>query len=407
MPPAEEPVLLTIPVASIRVMEGRKRTFNAKDERLQIFVDSIKKEGVVHPICVRKAASGDGYELVAGRKRLWASKQLGRETIPATVRQTPDSEAVFISRIENFCRGHLDPAQQALELQGLLKEYENIYGSDPGKSASGAAGLSKVESRLGQKGFKKKSEPTPDIIPPMLSDSVSLSIGEAKPDADSSNVNDKISAPQPQAFSSILANESGMNQRSAQRQIKIAKTFSQDQLTVLALCDATQEELLEIAGFNDPARVERACRSLVLHNDVRRAIEESAVVPPEPVLTPEEKKEVDEKKMDDKTWLKVVCGPFRERLQNTSAYDRDALFYRHDQSHRGVHRLQAKHDLLKGREKGYSPLINQTIRVLFVEHPRNWLLCAECLGENNNKPNCGDCGGCGYRIKQTNLPKRS
>jgi hypothetical protein len=99
----------------------------------------------------------------------------------ATVCGAPNFETTFITRIENFRRGHLAPAQQALELQGLLKEYEKIYGSDPGKAASGAAGLSKVESRPGQKGFKKKPEPMLDDSPPMLSADSALSIGEMNP----------------------------------------------------------------------------------------------------------------------------------------------------------------------------------------------------------------------------------
>ncbi len=78
----------------------------------------------MHPIIVRKL--GDGYELIAGRKRLWAVKQLGLKTIASSVREASDIDVAVISRIENYCRGHLSPVQQALELQGILKEYERL-----------------------------------------------------------------------------------------------------------------------------------------------------------------------------------------------------------------------------------------------------------------------------------------
>ena len=67
-------------VKLIRVPEDRRKSFDKVDEKNQLFVDSIRRVGVLQPIDVRKI--DDHYQLVFGRRRLWAVKQLGLPTIP-------------------------------------------------------------------------------------------------------------------------------------------------------------------------------------------------------------------------------------------------------------------------------------------------------------------------------------
>lgn len=92
--------------------------------RLEELAQSIRIKGVIQPILVRpKSDSGNEYELVAGERRLKASKLAGFDRIPAVVRPVRDSDLLEIALIENIQRDDLNAIEEARAYQTLLEEH--------------------------------------------------------------------------------------------------------------------------------------------------------------------------------------------------------------------------------------------------------------------------------------------
>jgi len=115
----EESGLLEVPVAAI-APNPRQPRGGFDEESLVGLARSIQEVGVLQPIVVRPTA--EGYELVAGERRLRAAKVAGLATIPAVVRQTDDTEALREALIENIHREDLAPLEMAAAFQELLEE---------------------------------------------------------------------------------------------------------------------------------------------------------------------------------------------------------------------------------------------------------------------------------------------
>ena len=83
--------------------------------------DSIKKYGVIQPLIVRK--QGSRYEIIAGERRWRAAKMAGLREVPVIIKNYTDQEIVEISLIENIQRENLNPIEEALAYQTLIKEF--------------------------------------------------------------------------------------------------------------------------------------------------------------------------------------------------------------------------------------------------------------------------------------------
>ncbi|HUG88889.1 MAG TPA: ParB/RepB/Spo0J family partition protein [Actinomycetota bacterium] len=111
--------LLEIPLAAISPNARQPReTFD--EEGIASLASSIREVGVLQPIVVRRHE--DGYELVAGERRLRAAKQAGLATIPAVIRDTDDIDSLREAIIENIHREDLSPLEQAAAFQELLED---------------------------------------------------------------------------------------------------------------------------------------------------------------------------------------------------------------------------------------------------------------------------------------------
>lgn len=87
-------------------------------ERIDELAMSIKEHGVFTPVLVRKAVSG--YQLIAGERRLRATKQVGLERIPAIVLDFDDQQMMEISLIENIQREDLNVVEEARGYKTLI-----------------------------------------------------------------------------------------------------------------------------------------------------------------------------------------------------------------------------------------------------------------------------------------------
>jgi ParB family chromosome partitioning protein len=111
--------LLEIPVGAIAPNPKQPRT-HFDDETLESLALSIREVGVLQPIVVRRA--GEGYELIAGERRLRAARRAGLATIPAVVRESDDTESLREALIENIHREDLGPIELAEAFRELLEE---------------------------------------------------------------------------------------------------------------------------------------------------------------------------------------------------------------------------------------------------------------------------------------------
>ncbi len=83
--------------------------------------DSIKKQGIIQPLTVRKTENG--YELAAGERRLRAAYKAGLKKVPVIVRDFSDSEMLEISIVENIQRENLNPMEEADAYHRLIEEF--------------------------------------------------------------------------------------------------------------------------------------------------------------------------------------------------------------------------------------------------------------------------------------------
>lgn len=117
METAEENDIKEIPVSEIRPNPYQPRkTFN--EEALNELAESIKNYGVFQPIIVKKGLRG--YDLIAGERRLRASKIAGLTKIPAIVKEFTDDEMCEISLLENIQRENLTAIELAWAYKGII-----------------------------------------------------------------------------------------------------------------------------------------------------------------------------------------------------------------------------------------------------------------------------------------------
>lgn len=92
---------------------------------LEELKSSIQQAGLLQPVVVRPRprAAGDGYELIAGERRLRACQALGWERIPAVKRDVDDRTALTLALIENLQRDDLSPVDEARGYQRLIAEF--------------------------------------------------------------------------------------------------------------------------------------------------------------------------------------------------------------------------------------------------------------------------------------------
>jgi ParB family transcriptional regulator, chromosome partitioning protein len=111
---------IEIPLARIRE-NPRQPRLRIDDDALAGLVESIRQHGVIQPILVTETF--DGYQLVAGERRVRASRLAGLERVPAIVRQLADRQQLELALVENLQREDLDPIEAARAYRQLIDEF--------------------------------------------------------------------------------------------------------------------------------------------------------------------------------------------------------------------------------------------------------------------------------------------
>jgi ParB family transcriptional regulator, chromosome partitioning protein len=91
------------------------------DAKIEELARSIRANGVIQPIVVRKADTG--YEIIAGERRWRASQRAGLLKVPVVVRDVPDDKLLAVALIENIQREDLNPIEEAAAYRRLADEY--------------------------------------------------------------------------------------------------------------------------------------------------------------------------------------------------------------------------------------------------------------------------------------------
>lgn len=143
------------PVSSVAVEELRPNPYQPRrvfdEEKIEELAASIREHGVIQPLIVRVAVRG--YEIVAGERRLRASKLAGLTEVPVVVRDFTDRQMNEIALIENLQREDLNPIEIAEAYQSLMEKFDmtqDVMAKKVGQSRSHVANMLRLLNLPGE-----------------------------------------------------------------------------------------------------------------------------------------------------------------------------------------------------------------------------------------------------------------
>ncbi|MDM8550932.1 ParB/RepB/Spo0J family partition protein [Desulfobacterales bacterium HSG2] len=137
------------------------------ENEIKALCSSIREQGIVQPLLVRRF--DDGYELVAGERRLRAAKMAGLNQVPVVLKNIPDTDLLIMSIVENAQRKDLNPLEESEAYHRLMTDFnltQKQIAERVGKNRSSVANTLRLRQ-----------------LPPQIKDSVmneTLSMGHAK-----------------------------------------------------------------------------------------------------------------------------------------------------------------------------------------------------------------------------------
>lgn len=97
------------------------------EQALNELSDSIKSQGLIQPLVVRKVAGNKKYEIIAGERRWRAAQKAGLAEVPVVIKNIDDTAALAMALIENVQRQDLNPIEQSVSLQRLIAEFDMTH----------------------------------------------------------------------------------------------------------------------------------------------------------------------------------------------------------------------------------------------------------------------------------------
>ena len=140
---------------------------NFSEEDLQELTDSVKSQGILQPLLVRK--DEDGYELIAGERRLRAAKRARLSQVPVVLKRVDDNKMLEMAIVENIQRANLNPIEEAEAYHRLITQLnltQDQASARVGKSRSAVANFLRLRQ-------------LPDQIKDSITDG-SLAMGHAR-----------------------------------------------------------------------------------------------------------------------------------------------------------------------------------------------------------------------------------
>ena len=140
--------VIEISVGDIQSNPWQPRT-NFDKEKLQELVNSIREHGIIQPLIVTK--TNNGYQLVAGERRLKAARILGMFRVPVIVRDMSDMKKLELAVIENVQRSDLNVLEESEAYYRLMEEFDltqEEVAKKVGKSRSTVANILRLRASL-------------------------------------------------------------------------------------------------------------------------------------------------------------------------------------------------------------------------------------------------------------------
>ncbi|HWE37246.1 MAG TPA: ParB/RepB/Spo0J family partition protein [Isosphaeraceae bacterium] len=367
--PADAGILRRVAIADIAIAPGRR---SVNRDWLDRLARSIAAEGLYVPIIVRAREAGrKPFELVAGRHRLAACKELGWAEIDARVLELDDQMAEMAAVTENLWCMPLKRKQ----FEGALARWEALYQLRyPETMQHRAGGVALARKR---EAAKRAADGAP---------------GEVAEGADGSSG-------QAASFADLVAGRLGVSKRTAQRALKRSRVFRDEDRETFEQCSVTTVQQDAIAAIKDPERRAQCvwdigqrldpAEAIARHAETRRG-GRAAGGPKDP-----------EAALADVEWLVEYCGRLRDRLSDPGAYESDALLYRKVDKHRRKFAAGAEGLLGRGEPRNRGAFERLVRKIIDVAHPGDWRLCDTCWGTGfgPDRTTCRKCAtGYGYLL---------
>ena len=137
MPAGAKDAANVLPIDQLQPGKYQPRT-RMDEQSLQELAASIKAQGLIQPILVRRIAA-ERYEIIAGERRWRASRIAGLNEVPVVIREVADKAALAMALIENIQREDLNPLEEAQGIQRLIDEFKITH-----EEAAAAVGRSRA-----------------------------------------------------------------------------------------------------------------------------------------------------------------------------------------------------------------------------------------------------------------------
>lgn len=389
-----------------KFIECKKVAFPKVDPALRKFskefatnlAASIAAESMYNPIVVRPDPEREGYYIgVQGRHRHYAQwKVLKQPLIEAKIIADMDATEHEMAVIaENLWRNPLTKGQQTLSVKKWYEHYQRLY---PDLTSSrGAAGGQATKAKF--EAARARAEN-------------GESNGEAQ--ASATVANDSESSGEVKAengFTDRVAAATGQSKRSAERELRLARAFTVDQLEALNQMQVAQTHREQIARVKDEANRGAIVNLIASGMEADEAIKQvmADAAPTAPNKGKEEARAESKAKaekggddVDDETWFATYCGEKAALLADPARYKSDAILYRKVLEARAALRAKVKGFVKATRESRIlGPFYNNLNRLIGISHPKDWPLCGTCGGKgmDDKSLKCKKCFGCCYELK--------
>lgn len=113
---------VSVPVDSLSAGPNQPRQDFSEGGLAQL-AESIRQQGVLQPLLVRRADSGSGYLIIAGERRFRAAKLAGLRSVPVAIKEATEVEAFEMALVENLQRQDLNPIEEAQAFHRLIHEH--------------------------------------------------------------------------------------------------------------------------------------------------------------------------------------------------------------------------------------------------------------------------------------------
>ncbi|MFA6255013.1 MAG: ParB/RepB/Spo0J family partition protein [Patescibacteria group bacterium] len=116
----DEEMIARVPIAKIKANPQQPRS-DFSYESMEELINSLKEHGILQPLIL--TATSDGYEVIAGERRLRAAQFLEFKTVPAIIRDIKEQQKLELALVENLQRKDLNSIEEAVAFQRLIDEF--------------------------------------------------------------------------------------------------------------------------------------------------------------------------------------------------------------------------------------------------------------------------------------------